>query len=245
MYRHRKPYSYFSKKHEKRDSRSIEQQAIMNTEKFEGTIIQDIYTTTWRLVSIDGIIVGTSPFPDGSVILTMHATNVVLHQLYDYLTDEKERMAQIPLSVLLPKKGKAGIDYFFPINQADIACLFNYVAFSAIEISDELKRNLFEIPKDLDQYRSLVRYYHLLATYPNGTTIVLWPAVYWSEIGSKEILLVESGSSFSDPPSEDGRKVSLAEFRPLWPSSLFRGQVRDFVPAMYRTQQIVPLRPQG
>jgi hypothetical protein len=121
-------------------SAEIENLAMARIEEWDHTPLEKVFSRAWRLVSIDELVVGYSPFPDCSLILSLYSANLVLKQLYRYFSEEVERRGPIPSNLFFPVKGKPCIDHWSLYRQEDVRALCWHVMMSIPKVSSGFGR---------------------------------------------------------------------------------------------------------
>jgi hypothetical protein len=207
----------------------IEVKAGERIAEFEHTALATMFSHSWRIVSLDTMIAGYSPFPDGSVVLTMHAAGEVLRALQAYLLKDKDRMGPIPASKLYPKFGRVNVDWFELSTTTGMCAMVNWLVYSAGEISEAVKQRYMDPGTSLAQWWQVVRLYGCVGQDPADADWVVWPARYWQFRTSRvhKIRGLTRAGEHGDPSP-------LSDFIASAMVGNNRGTIPDFTPAIVR-----------
>jgi hypothetical protein len=155
--------------------------------KIDCTIVGSMFAANWRIVVLDGGIVGLSRFRDASLVLPMYGAAKILEQLTDYFLEDKTRLGPIPYGLFRPTKGKPNSDYFLTGDIIGMRALVNY-AFASAENSDEHLLALCADPASpVDILRAHMSIYSVAGIGPDNEATLVWPSVYWGSIRSETL----------------------------------------------------------
>jgi hypothetical protein len=188
----------------------IEQEADIRANKLAASPLHKLYIDNWRIVLCGNTLVGFSPNPSVSVILTPYAANKVMTQQYNYLTADKQRLAMMPLSLYYPTKGREGIDYFSLDNPSSVTSLFWYAAYSSSTFSQEMVVRLcqHEInPGNVHHYLTPV----LTKGYINtreSEEIIFWPSTIWQYVDNPDVMIKTTGFDIDEIMNKTVRGTS-------------------------------------
>jgi hypothetical protein len=199
-------------------SAEIENLAISHIEEWEHTPLEKLFSRAWRLISIDSLIIGYSPFPDCSLILSLYSANIVLKQLFEYFSAEVERCGPLPAHLFFPIKGKPGIDYWSLYKQEDIRALCWHVIMSIPVMSESFGNYVREIPEPLTygDFRQFIEAWDVKVMISENPCL-LWPTQYWLNIDDETTIIKYIPWDLSCIYGEDrARETSLKRFKCPW-----------------------------
>jgi hypothetical protein len=214
----------------------IEDHATANVRQFERTALAQMYEVNWRYIALDNFIVGMAPFPDCRLVLSMHTANCVLHGLYEYLVDDKERVGPLPMTLFLPRKTRQGVDYWWTDNIQDVIALANYTYMSTSRASPNFAAWYAHFAADLPIFRTFLRLYATQVDEGGVEPYLLWPSMYWARANSGRVTLraLQGGLAGIQGERDQVGDKALGDFTKAWTNDLVHGSVEDLTFAVRR-----------
>jgi hypothetical protein len=207
------------------DPLQIEVLAEDKTSRYDRTVVATLFVNYWRVAVLGNSIVGYSPFPDGSLILSIYSAGKVLNQMYNYLTEDKVRHGLLPGGQLIPKGGLAMQDYWY-ISQADhCKSLAWYAAYSSAIYDPVLTELCSSWTWTPTEFLDRLKLFDVNAVDEGGNTFPLWPSVYWQHLRSNKITLTRmdmTADGISGRATLDER-TALVQFNDTWLRTTVRG----------------------
>jgi hypothetical protein len=205
----------------------LEQAAEDNRHQWDGSVVRPIFLSQWRLVTLGGFVVGMSPVPDGSIVLSMKLANRALHALFRYVSRPTERRGPIPFSVLVPKTGRPGVTYWLLDDPSHCRALMWYAVLNTQDLSREFANLLADgVPVTRAVIGQVLNLWMPVA-HIEGQDVPLWPSTYWENIGSEDVLIkhVAPDPGGVGAGNVDQDNVPLSQLSPPWAHRLTRGNV--------------------
>jgi hypothetical protein len=179
----------------------------------------------WRIVAVGDIIVGYSPYPDASLVLTVYYAGKVLSQIYRYVTDDKARLGPLPGSEMISKNGIAMQDYWHLGSLDHCRALLWYALYSSHAAQPHLGVLASGWEWNVLGFLEHVRVYDVSATNGTHEQFLLWPSLYWQHRRSRDIHLNRMDMSprgiVERHPT--GESAAMAEFTDTWLRHTVRG----------------------
>lgn len=193
---------------------------------YERTVLLEMYATNWRLVTVDNLPIGMTPFPDVSIILPFHSAGRVVDQLFKYVSADKARSMLIPSKHFIPFGGVAGVDYFRRASKDDMTMMLNWVMQSTPDASTALREVYAGDPESNRPIMALVNIYSLRLNPARTIASVVWPNIWASLILERDVTLQEipmGPEGFTPDQVIAQPPVNLVTFKQPWTTSLTRG----------------------
>jgi hypothetical protein len=209
----------------KPDPLQLEVLAEDKVSRFDRTVVGEIFTTYWRIVAVGDVIVGYSPYPDASLILSVYSAGRVLSQIYEYVTEDKARLGPLPGSEMIPKNGTVMQDYWYLGCVEHCRALLWYALYSCNTAQPDLRALSSSWGWGINEFLGLIRVFDVTAIENDQKRFPLWPSLYWQHLRSNNVSLSPMAMSPEGIIERrlTGERITMTRFADTWTRHVTRG----------------------